>query len=451
VPLPSFYPKPGQGPVGPGIHVEQGAAALEAGVQPGVERFANNPTSMLAAGVGPTDTVVTLASGEGDGKGFPAANFRVIVDSEIMFVGARVGDVLSNVIRGVEGTAAAAHTAGTVIAHVLTAASLLKLVQDRIDVQDFRGGPPGQPWYKPSWATIIEIWVLGAGGGGGGGKQSSLTSSGGGGGGGGALVKLTFLASQLPDVLYVSPGQGGAGGAGGTGPQAGSNGGKSTVGPLRSGQLIIAGGGGGGNGGNDSPTPATPGAGAAGPNSATGTTAGTPSSANPVDIQGATSATTGTCSVRGGAAGGSSGAGFSPGNPGGSSLEGGCGGGGGGGHHNNGNGYGGGGGGVPGSYTAGDAQNGAPNTQVPDNTRAMSGLSGFEAWFAPGQLLDLSGIIAGPGGGGGSAPQGGSQRLGGHGGAGAWGSGGGGGGSAHNQPPGSGGAGGPGRVIIVSR
>jgi len=68
------------------------------------------------------------------------------------------------------------------------------------------------PWRKPKGITFL--WVIGVGGGGGGGSGFSGiagTSRGGGGGGSaGAMITGFFSAFNLPDVLYMSIGTGGA-------------------------------------------------------------------------------------------------------------------------------------------------------------------------------------------------------------------------------------------------
>jgi hypothetical protein len=73
-----------------------------------------------------------------------------------------------------------------------------------------------QMWVKPQEATFVHIWMVGAGGGGGGGFTGAASSArgGGGGGGSGAIARGTFLASMLPDILYVQVPQGGTGSTG---------------------------------------------------------------------------------------------------------------------------------------------------------------------------------------------------------------------------------------------
>jgi len=87
------------------------------------ETFANNAIGNLNAGMASSDTSLTLQSGQG--AAFPATgNFRILVESEIMLVVSRAADVLSNITRGLEGTAAIAHPNGAQVTHLITAGAL---------------------------------------------------------------------------------------------------------------------------------------------------------------------------------------------------------------------------------------------------------------------------------------------------------------------------------------
>lgn len=68
-------------------------------------------------------------------------------------------------------------------------------------------------WNKPKWANVVHFILIGAGGGGGKGLTGSAGSARGGGGGGasGALVRASFLATHLPDVLWIQTPIGGKG------------------------------------------------------------------------------------------------------------------------------------------------------------------------------------------------------------------------------------------------
>jgi len=79
-------------------------------------------------------------------------------------------------------------------------------------------GTNWQTWTKPRGVTLVSITAIGGGAGGGGACGAAAAGAAGGGGGGGSSgwSRALFLASMLPDVLFVSPGSGGTGGAGGT-------------------------------------------------------------------------------------------------------------------------------------------------------------------------------------------------------------------------------------------
>src|SRR5262249_35004203 len=50
-----------------------------------------------------------------NGANFPDRNFRIVVDNEVIFVGSRNGNTLTNLVRGSGGTAAASHNTGAII------------------------------------------------------------------------------------------------------------------------------------------------------------------------------------------------------------------------------------------------------------------------------------------------------------------------------------------------
>jgi hypothetical protein len=72
-----------------------------------------------------------------------------------------------------------------------------------------------QTWNKPRNASFVHFFVLGAGGGGGAGFTPGAVgnSPGGSGGGSGAQCSIVFLASFLPDVIYILAGLGGEAGS----------------------------------------------------------------------------------------------------------------------------------------------------------------------------------------------------------------------------------------------
>jgi hypothetical protein len=82
----------------------------------------------LTALIGASDTTLTVSSA----GPFPSvAQFRVLVDSELMLVTAVAGSVFT-VLRGQESTTATAHVQGSIVAHVLTAAALNQLKLDAV-------------------------------------------------------------------------------------------------------------------------------------------------------------------------------------------------------------------------------------------------------------------------------------------------------------------------------
>lgn len=81
------------------------------------ERYQNSTDDTLGASCLSTDTTITVATG----SKFPSeGDFRLKCQSELLICTARSGNVLT-VTRGAEGTTAAAHGAGEVVTHVLTA------------------------------------------------------------------------------------------------------------------------------------------------------------------------------------------------------------------------------------------------------------------------------------------------------------------------------------------
>ena len=60
-------------------------------------------------------------------------------------------------------------------------------------------------WEKPTNASMMHVYMVGAGGGGGGGGRGATGLAGGGGGGGhGSFASLLFPLWCLPDILYVT-------------------------------------------------------------------------------------------------------------------------------------------------------------------------------------------------------------------------------------------------------
>jgi len=84
----------------------------------------NNAESALASAITAAATSLTLITG--DGAKFPASNFNISIDDEILLCSSRSGDVLT-VTRAQEGTVAAAHVAGAIVALNITAAIIQQL------------------------------------------------------------------------------------------------------------------------------------------------------------------------------------------------------------------------------------------------------------------------------------------------------------------------------------
>ncbi|MHB8085404.1 MAG: hypothetical protein ACYDHZ_06240 [Dehalococcoidia bacterium] len=78
----------------------------------------NNAESTLASGITAVATSLTVAAGEG--VKFPASNFNITIDGEILLCTSRTGDVLT-VTRAQEGTAAAVHAAAAAVSLFVTA------------------------------------------------------------------------------------------------------------------------------------------------------------------------------------------------------------------------------------------------------------------------------------------------------------------------------------------
>src|SRR5262245_59493385 len=85
------------------------------------EFFANNPTTTLTGSMTNVATTLTVASA----SLFPAnAQYRIMIDSEIMIVTGGAGTTTWTVTRGQEGTSNVVHSAAATVSLVLTKGSL---------------------------------------------------------------------------------------------------------------------------------------------------------------------------------------------------------------------------------------------------------------------------------------------------------------------------------------
>ena len=89
------------------------------------EQFANNAqTTLNGAITSPTATSIAVSSA----SGFPSsAQFRILVDSELMLVTSGAGTTTWAVTRGIEGTTARTHANGATVTQVLTAGAIQNL------------------------------------------------------------------------------------------------------------------------------------------------------------------------------------------------------------------------------------------------------------------------------------------------------------------------------------
>jgi hypothetical protein len=93
------------------------------------EQFGNLAATTLSAAITTTSaTTLTVVSAAAP---FPqTAQFRIIIDSEIMIVTAGAGTTTWTVTRGAENTTAATHLSGAAVTHILTAGALIQLKTD---------------------------------------------------------------------------------------------------------------------------------------------------------------------------------------------------------------------------------------------------------------------------------------------------------------------------------
>jgi len=86
---------------------------------------ANKAMTTLDGGI--TDTATTLDVQTGDGAEFPASNFRIVIDTEVIHVTTRTGDTFSPITRGAESSTATAHSDEAVVSLNVTAGYIEEL------------------------------------------------------------------------------------------------------------------------------------------------------------------------------------------------------------------------------------------------------------------------------------------------------------------------------------
>jgi hypothetical protein len=92
----------------------------------------------------------------GQGAAFPATgNFRILIGTEIIIVGARSGDTLSSLTRGAESTVAAAHNAGDAVTHELTAGALSTFATLPLAISSISGYPSDATKFPSGGGTWI--------------------------------------------------------------------------------------------------------------------------------------------------------------------------------------------------------------------------------------------------------------------------------------------------------
>jgi hypothetical protein len=92
-------------------------------------KAANNAQSTLAQAITATATSFSVV----DGSSFPADNFLLTIDDEIVLVGTRSGNTLSSVTRGYESTTAAAHESGAAVENRFTAGTYTQLADALVE------------------------------------------------------------------------------------------------------------------------------------------------------------------------------------------------------------------------------------------------------------------------------------------------------------------------------
>jgi hypothetical protein len=91
------------------------------------ERLANEIVTSLSAAINASQTSITVTSA----TGFPAANFRIRIDNELMLVTGVAGTTWT-VTRAVESTTVASHAILADVSHILTAGGLAQALAEAV-------------------------------------------------------------------------------------------------------------------------------------------------------------------------------------------------------------------------------------------------------------------------------------------------------------------------------
>jgi len=103
-----------------------------------VEQFSNAPQTTITEDLTDVETDVDVASA----AGFPAAaQYRILIESELMLVTAGAGTTTWTVARGAEGTTNVAHSSGATVTHILTAGAIAQMRADDVPTAAFAGIP----------------------------------------------------------------------------------------------------------------------------------------------------------------------------------------------------------------------------------------------------------------------------------------------------------------------
>jgi len=103
------------------------------------EKWSNNAQTTLSAPISSGITTLDVTSA----ASFPASgNFRILIDDELILVGAVAGATFSSLTRGIEGTVPASHISGSKVWGILTAGSLDTLLQTGSAVTAVTGTAP---------------------------------------------------------------------------------------------------------------------------------------------------------------------------------------------------------------------------------------------------------------------------------------------------------------------